>query len=100
MTLTRGSFSYSSGEEYTGEWKEGKTFHKHFNLFTYLTDLDSQDSFHFHKCVLDAVLLFIIYFYLSKQEGYVLYDMIHILELFWIKSTMSDTKTTVSIYIF
>lgn len=25
MTLTRGSFSYSSGEEYHGEWKEGKT---------------------------------------------------------------------------
>ena len=24
MTLTRGSFSYSSGEEYQGEWKEGK----------------------------------------------------------------------------
>ncbi|XP_029706617.1 MORN repeat-containing protein 4-like isoform X2 [Takifugu rubripes] len=23
MTLTRGSFSYSSGEEYHGEWKEG-----------------------------------------------------------------------------
>ncbi|TKS68672.1 MORN repeat-containing protein 4 [Collichthys lucidus] len=25
MTLTRGSFSYSNGEEYHGEWKEGKT---------------------------------------------------------------------------
>lgn len=25
MTLTRGSFSYSSGEEYHGEWKEGKS---------------------------------------------------------------------------
>lgn len=25
MTLTRGSFTYSSGEEYHGEWKEGKT---------------------------------------------------------------------------
>ncbi|CAM4725520.1 unnamed protein product [Leuciscus chuanchicus] len=24
MTLTRGSFTYSSGEEYTGEWKEGR----------------------------------------------------------------------------
>ncbi|CAF90340.1 unnamed protein product, partial [Tetraodon nigroviridis] len=24
MTLTRGSFSYSSGEEYHGEWKEGE----------------------------------------------------------------------------
>ncbi|KAK9540865.1 hypothetical protein VZT92_003286 [Zoarces viviparus] len=24
MTLTRGSFSYSNGEEYHGEWKEGK----------------------------------------------------------------------------
>lgn len=24
MTLTRGSFSYSSGEEYQGEWKEGE----------------------------------------------------------------------------
>lgn len=24
MTLTRGSFSYSSGEEYHGEWKEGR----------------------------------------------------------------------------
>ena len=25
MTLTRGSFTYASGEEYHGEWKEGKT---------------------------------------------------------------------------
>ncbi|KAG7219950.1 hypothetical protein INR49_018505 [Caranx melampygus] len=25
MTLTRGSFTYSNGEEYHGEWKEGKT---------------------------------------------------------------------------
>lgn len=24
MTLTRGSFTYASGEEYHGEWKEGK----------------------------------------------------------------------------
>lgn len=24
MTLTKGSFTYSSGEEYRGEWKEGK----------------------------------------------------------------------------
>ncbi|KAG7334096.1 hypothetical protein KOW79_002503 [Hemibagrus wyckioides] len=24
MTLTRGSFTYSTGEEYSGEWKEGK----------------------------------------------------------------------------
>lgn len=24
MTLTRGSFTYSNGEEYHGEWKEGK----------------------------------------------------------------------------
>lgn len=27
MTLTRGSFTYSSGEEYHGDWKEGRTFH-------------------------------------------------------------------------
>lgn len=26
MTLTRGSFTYASGEEYHGEWKEGKSF--------------------------------------------------------------------------
>ena len=26
MTLTRGSFTYASGEEYHGEWKEGKIF--------------------------------------------------------------------------
>lgn len=25
MTLTRGSFTYASGEEYHGEWKEGQT---------------------------------------------------------------------------
>ncbi|KAJ0067176.1 hypothetical protein NL108_012901, partial [Boleophthalmus pectinirostris] len=25
MTLTRGSFTYASGEEYHGEWKEGKS---------------------------------------------------------------------------
>ncbi|CDQ84202.1 unnamed protein product [Oncorhynchus mykiss] len=25
MTLTRGSFTYTTGEEYHGEWKEGKT---------------------------------------------------------------------------
>lgn len=24
MTLTKGSFTYSSGEEYRGEWKEGE----------------------------------------------------------------------------
>uniref|UniRef100_A0ABI7Y9E6 MORN repeat-containing protein 4 n=1 Tax=Felis catus TaxID=9685 RepID=A0ABI7Y9E6_FELCA len=24
MTLTKGSFTYSSGEEYRGEWKEGR----------------------------------------------------------------------------
>lgn len=24
MTLTRGSFTYASGEEYHGEWKEGQ----------------------------------------------------------------------------
>ncbi|XP_036953519.1 uncharacterized protein LOC119019211 isoform X2 [Acanthopagrus latus] len=29
MTLTRGSFSYSNGEEYHGEWKEGKTDLQH-----------------------------------------------------------------------
>lgn len=25
MTLTKGSFTYSNGEEYRGEWKEGET---------------------------------------------------------------------------
>ncbi|CAB1312889.1 unnamed protein product [Coregonus sp. 'balchen'] len=25
MTLTRGSFTYRTGEEYHGDWKEGKT---------------------------------------------------------------------------
>ncbi|XP_054607853.2 MORN repeat-containing protein 4 isoform X1 [Nothobranchius furzeri] len=29
MTLTRGSFTYSNGEEYHGEWKEGKTHPLH-----------------------------------------------------------------------
>lgn len=24
MTLTKGSFTYSNGEEYRGEWKEGE----------------------------------------------------------------------------
>ncbi|MBN3275472.1 MORN4 protein, partial [Polyodon spathula] len=29
MTLTRGSFTYSSGEEYHGDWKEGRTRRRH-----------------------------------------------------------------------
>ncbi|XP_006903600.1 PREDICTED: MORN repeat-containing protein 4-like, partial [Elephantulus edwardii] len=27
MTLTKGSFTYSNGEEYRGEWKEGEKEH-------------------------------------------------------------------------
>ncbi len=41
MTLTRGSFSYSNGEEYHGEWKEGKT-----DLLTYLSILHLQLHLH------------------------------------------------------
>ncbi|KAJ3615293.1 hypothetical protein NHX12_018861 [Muraenolepis orangiensis] len=29
MTLTRGSFTYTNGEEYHGEWREGKTMLPH-----------------------------------------------------------------------
>lgn len=38
MTLTRGSFTYASGEEYHGEWKEGKTTLL-LNLYAAITNL-------------------------------------------------------------
>lgn len=66
MTLTRGSFTYSSGEEYTGEWKEGKHFLTLCNYFCILR------IFIFHKWgrssrVSNAVLLFITYFLFVKS---------------------------------
>lgn len=44
MTLTKGSFTYSSGEEYRGEWKEGEQGLR----AAFFTDLHSslQDTAH------------------------------------------------------
>ncbi|XP_038568916.1 MORN repeat-containing protein 4-like isoform X1 [Micropterus salmoides] len=54
MTLTRGSFSYSNGEEYHGEWKEGKT-----DLLTQLSILHHWLNLHAEqKCSYNARQLY------------------------------------------
>lgn len=57
MTLTRGSFTYASGEEYHGEWKEGKTNSSHSLILKPI-------SFFFFK-----TLFCVFYMPYLQQEG-------------------------------
>lgn len=54
MTLTRGSFTYASGEEYHGEWKEGQTSisvsFQWYPLVCAFKNSNTQQACEFHHC--------------------------------------------------
>lgn len=54
MTLTRGSFTYASGEEYHGEWKEGQTSisvsFQWYPLVCAFKNSNTQQAREFHHC--------------------------------------------------